>query len=117
MLQNAKTKNTPFGTHLKDMVEGDDMVEESSKRIGKEQDDSSLFSNSQSAICLAKNPILHSRCKPIELNYHSIINLINDGDLFLLKIPSAKNPTDMLTKTVTTTKLRLCIASIGLQEN
>jgi len=42
---------------------------------------------------------------------------INDGDLILLKIPSAENPADMLTKTVTTTKLRLCIASTGLREN
>ena len=87
------------------------------KELGKEQDDSPLFSDSQSAICLAKNPILHSRCKHIELKYHFIRNLINDGDLILLKIPGAENPADMLTKTVTTTKLRLCIASTGLQEN
>jgi len=84
------------------------------KELGKRQDESPLFSDSQSAICLAKNPILHSRCKHIELKYHFVINLINDGDLFLLKIPSAENPVDMLTKTITTTKLRLCIASTGL---
>ena len=87
------------------------------KELGKQQDDSPLFSDSQSAICLAKNLIFHSRCKHIELKYYFIRNLINDGDLFLLKIPGAKNPADMLTKIVTTTKLRLCIASIGLQEN
>jgi len=83
------------------------------QELGKQQDDSSLFS----VICLAKNPILHFRCKHIELKYHFIRNLINDGDLFLLKIPGAENPADMLTKTVTTTKLRLCIASTGLREN
>jgi len=87
------------------------------KELGKEKDESSLFSDSQSAICLAKNPILHSKCKHIELKYHFIRNLINDGDLILLKIPGAENPTDMLTKTVTTTKLRLCIASTCLREN
>jgi len=87
------------------------------KELGKGQDEPSLFSDSQSAICLAKNPILHSRCKHIELKYHFIRNLINDGDLILLKIPGAENPADMLTKTVTTTKLRLCIALIGLREN
>jgi len=81
------------------------------KELGKGQDESPLFNDSQSAICLAKDPILHSRCKHIELKYHFIRNLINDGDLFLLKIPGAENPTDMLTKTVTTTKLRFCIAS------
>ena len=87
------------------------------KELGKEQDESLLFSDSQSAICLPKNPILHSRCKHIELKYHFIRKLINDGDLFLLKIPGVENPPDMLTKTVTTTKLRLCIASTGLREN
>ena len=87
------------------------------KELGKGQDEPSLFSDSQSAICLAKNQILYSRCKHIELKYHFIINLINDGDLILLKIPGADNPADMLTKTVTTTKLRLCIASTSLREN
>jgi len=61
--------------------------------------------------------ILHSRCKHIELKYHFITNLINDGDLFLLRIPGVENSTDMLTKIFTTTKLRLCIASTGLQES
>jgi len=74
------------------------------KELGKQQDDCPLSSDSQGAICLAKNPILHSICKHIELNYHFIIKLINDGDLFLLKIPGAQNLADMLTKTVTTTK-------------
>jgi len=87
------------------------------KELGKGQDESPLFSDSQNATCLAKNPILHSRCKHIELKYHFIRNLINDGDLFLLKIPGAENIADMLTKTVTTTKLRLCIASTGLRQN
>jgi len=87
------------------------------KELGKQQDDSPLFSDSQSAICLTKNSILHSRCKHIELKYHFIRNLINDGDLILLKIPGAKNLVSMLTKTVTTTTLRFCIASISLREN
>jgi len=87
------------------------------KELEKQQDDSPLFSGNQSAICLGKNPILQSKGKHIELRYHFIRNLINDGNLFLLKIPGAENSADMLTKTVTTTKLRLCIASTGLQEN
>jgi len=87
------------------------------KELGKGQDESPLFSDSQSAICLAKNPILHSICKHIELKYHFIRNLTNDGDWILLKIPGADNPADMLTKTVTTTKLRLCVASTRLREN
>ena len=86
------------------------------KELGKEQQGSPLFSDSQSAICLAKNPVFHSRCKHINMKYHFIRDLINDGDLSLLKIAGSENPADMLTKTVTTDKLRLCITSTGLQE-
>ena len=83
--------------------------------LGKEQDDAPMFSDSQSAISLAKNPVFHSRCKHIQLRYHFIRELINDGDLSLLKILGSKNLANMLTKAVTTDKLRLCIASVGLQ--
>ena len=83
--------------------------------LGKEQDDAPMFSDSQSAISLAKNPVFHSRCKHIQLRYHFIRELINDEDLSLLKILGSENPADMLTKAVTTDKLRLCIASVGLQ--
>jgi len=82
------------------------------KELGKGQDESPLFSDSQSAICLDKNLILHSRCKHIELKYHFIRNLINDGDIFFVEDFRCRE-----SSTVTTTKLRLCIASTGLREN
>lgn len=50
------------------------------KELGKEQDDSLLYSNNQSVICLAKNSILYFICKSIELKYHCIRDLISDGD-------------------------------------
>ena len=84
-------------------------------QLRKEQDNASMFSDSQSAISLVKNPVSHSRCKHIQLIYHFIRELINDGDLSLLKILGSVNPADMLTKVVTTDKLRLCIASVSLR--
>ncbi|KAL5751637.1 hypothetical protein ACOSQ2_022144 [Xanthoceras sorbifolium] len=83
--------------------------------LGKKQEDNVLYCDSQSAIHLAKNPSFHSRTKHIQLRYHFIRSLLEDGILKLEKISGAQNPADMLTKTVTTDKLKLCSASVGLQ--
>jgi hypothetical protein len=74
-----------------------------------------LHSDSQSAIHLVKNYAFHSRTKHIDLRYHFIRSLIEDGVLKLVKITGSKNPADMLTKPVTTEKLELCATSMGLQ--
>jgi len=86
------------------------------EELGKKQGDCELFSDSQSAIYLAKNPVFHARSKHIQLRYHFIRKLIEDETLSLKKIRGSKNPADMLTKAVGVDKLRLCIASVGLQD-
>nr|MCH9869626.1 Ty1/Copia family ribonuclease HI [Serratia marcescens] len=86
------------------------------KELSHEQDSSSLFTDSQSGIHLAKNPIFHSRTKHIQLRYHHIHRLIDDGTLLLKKIAGEDNHADMLTKVMTVKKLRLCIISVGLQD-
>ncbi len=83
--------------------------------LGFEQEMNVLHSDSQSAIHLAKNSAFHSRTKHIDLRYHFIQSLIEDGVLKLVKIAGSKNPADMLTKPVTTEKLELCATSVGLQ--
>ena len=85
------------------------------EELGKKQADSALYSDSQSAIHLAKNPVFHARTKHIQLRYHFTRELISNGTLSLKKILGSKNPADMLTKVVTSEKLKLCIASTGLQ--
>ena len=95
----------------KEMVRLQSFLEE----LGKKQEDNVLYCDSQSAIHLAKNPSFHSRTKHIQLRYHFILSLLEDGILKLEKISGAQNPADMLTKTVTIDKLKLCSASIGLK--
>ena len=85
------------------------------KKLGKEQNSSALFSDSQSAIHLAKNLVFHARTKHIQLRYHHIGGLVEDEAIALKKILAAENLGDMLTKSVTIQKLRLCMASVGLQ--
>nr|GEV98415.1 retrovirus-related Pol polyprotein from transposon TNT 1-94 [Tanacetum cinerariifolium] len=48
------------------------------------------------------------------IRYHYILELVSEGTLSLMKILGVENPTSMLTKVVTTEKLKLCAASTGL---
>ena len=83
--------------------------------LGFKQENNVLYNDSQSAIHLAKNSAFHSRTKHIGICYHFIRSLLEDEVLTLRKILGSKNPADMLTKTVTIDKLKLCSTSIGLK--
>ena len=85
------------------------------EELGYKQDNCVLYSNSQSAIHLAKNSAFHSRTKHIEITYHFIRTLLEEGQLKLSKVHTSQNPTDMLTKVVNSKKLSFCTASIGIQ--
>ena len=83
--------------------------------LGKKHDMGTLYSDSQSAIHFAKNSAFHSRTKHIQLKYHFIRSVLEDGQLKLENIHTSQNPTDMLTKVVAREKLRMCLVLIGLQ--
>ncbi|GMP31311.1 hypothetical protein CsSME_00005581 [Camellia sinensis var. sinensis] len=70
----------------------------------------------QSVIHLAKNQVFHSKTKHIQLRYHFIRSIVDDGVLSLEKIQGSKNPAYMLTKIVTIDKLKLCATSAYKQE-
>ncbi|KAK3037909.1 hypothetical protein RJ639_031800 [Escallonia herrerae] len=72
--------------------------EEYIEKLGYGQVDCKLWTDSQSAIHLAKNSTFHSRTKHIQLRNHFIRSLLEDGQLNLQKIEGNKNPADMLTK-------------------
>nr|GEU79808.1 retrovirus-related Pol polyprotein from transposon TNT 1-94 [Tanacetum cinerariifolium] len=76
-----------------------------------------LFYDNHSVIHLAKNTVFHGRTKHIKIRYHYIQELVSEGTLSLKKILGAKNSADMLTKVVTTKKLKLCATSTGLRDN
>ena len=85
------------------------------EELGKKQENNRLYSDSQSAIHLAKNSIFHSKTKHIQLRYHFIQSVLENGQLKLEKIHTSQNPANMLTKVVTREKLSSCSVSIGLQ--
>ena len=58
--------------------------------LGKKHDMGTLYSDSQSAIHLAKNSAFHSRTKHIQLKYHFIRSILEDGQLKLEKIHTTR---------------------------
>ncbi|KAE8707154.1 hypothetical protein F3Y22_tig00110387pilonHSYRG00984 [Hibiscus syriacus] len=86
------------------------------EELGKKQENNVLYCDNQSVIHLEKNLSFHSRTKHIQLRYHFIRSLLENGILKLEKISGAQNLADMLTKMVTTDKLKLCSTSVGMLE-
>ena len=86
------------------------------EELGKKQESSRLYCDSQSAIHLVKNSAFHSKTKHIQLRYHFIRSVLEDGQLKLEKIHTSQNPADMLTKVVAREKLSTCSVSVGIQE-
>ena len=71
--------------------------------LGIEQENVNLWCDSQSAIHLAKNQVHHARTKHIDVRYHFVRDVIEEGDISLMKVHT-ENSTDMLTKVVTGSK-------------
>ena len=65
-----------------------------------EQDLLKINCDSMSAIYLARNQVYHARTKHIDVRYHFVREILEEGDIELLKIHTSENPADMLTKVV-----------------
>ena len=82
--------------------------------IGVDAGKITISCDSQSAICLAKNPTFHARTKHIDVQFHFVRDMVEDGKVNLEKVDTVKNVADALTKPVGTEKFRWCSESMGL---
>lgn len=82
--------------------------------LGSAQKTVEVFCDSSSAIYLSKNPAHHERTKHIDIKLHFIINKVSKGVVKMVKIHTDSNPADMLTKVVSTAKLKFCLNMAGL---
>ena len=67
-----------------------------------------------SAINLAKNPILHSRTKHIEIRHHFIRDHISTGDVELKFIETSRQTADIFTKPLGTERFHLLVRELGM---
>jgi hypothetical protein len=77
--------------------------------LGILQKNVKVLCDSQSAIHLAKNQVHHARTKHIDVRFHFVREIMEEGDILLQKIGTADNPADMLTKVVTGAKFKHCL--------
>jgi hypothetical protein len=77
--------------------------------LGILQKNVKVLCDSQSAIHLAKNQVHHARTKHIDVRFHFVREILEEGDILLQKIGTADNPADMLTKVVTGAKFKHCL--------
>lgn len=73
-----------------------------------------LHCDSQSAICLVKNPVHHDRTKHIARKIHFVRDIIELGLVKVLKINTSLNPADMLTKTLPGSAFEKCLETLGV---
>lgn len=73
-----------------------------------------VFCDNSSVIHLSKNPTHHKKTKHIVIKLHFIKYKVTKRVVKLVKTHTDQNPTDMLTKVVPTTKLKLCLNIAGL---
>lgn len=78
-------------------------------------DPTTLFSDNQSAIALAKDHQYHARTKHIDVRFHFIRWIIDDGKLRLIFCPTADMIADTFTKALPSPKVKHFATELGLR--
>ena len=85
-----------------------------SQVFGIHLDATTLFSDNQSAIALTKEHQYHARTKHIDIRFHFIRWVIEDGKIWLIYCPTEEMVADALTKVLPSTKVKHFANELGL---
>ncbi|GJZ64580.1 putative ribonuclease H-like domain-containing protein [Tanacetum coccineum] len=73
-----------------------------------------IYIDNESTICIVRNPVFHSKTKHIEIRHHFIRDSYEKRLIYVIKIHTDQNVTDLLTKAFDVIKFQYLIASIGM---
>lgn len=73
-----------------------------------------LYSDNQSAIFLAENPVFHARTKHVEIHYHFIREKVLQGEIDLEYIKTEHQIADLFTKGLSVNKLESFYQQLGM---
>ena len=87
------------------------------KELGVMQEIITVYYDNQSAIQLSKNQVFYERTKHIDVKLHFIREELSKGSVNIHKISTDENPSDMITKSLLSSKFDHCLELIGLKES
>ncbi|MCO5614972.1 hypothetical protein L7F22_069258 [Adiantum nelumboides] len=73
-----------------------------------------IYTDSQSALAVARNPVFHARTKHIEVHYHYVRERLSTGEISLAYVPTQDNLADLFTKALSREKLEAFRKALGL---
>lgn len=75
-----------------------------------------VWCDSQSAICLSRNAVFHERTKHMRAKYDFIQDIIDEGEIDVVKIHTSRNPADILTKVVPVSKFNTMLSLLKVTQ-
>lgn len=73
-----------------------------------------IFTDSQSALYLSKNPVYRERSKYNDVKVHYVCDKVSAGDIRMCKIGTQVIPTDVGAKIIHISKVRLRLKLLGV---
>ena len=72
-----------------------------------------IYTDSQSALAVVRNPVFHARTKHIEVHYHYVKERLSTREISLVYVPTQDNLADIFTKALPCEKFIFFCKALG----